>query len=87
MGTKGNLRRWTNQALWQALWQDGPTETLLQSYPPHILNFAIKDLAAGGHMDLATQLTRFMIEQGAANEYTLAQLFNVRLCGVHTSAA
>ena len=79
VGTKGNLRRWTNQALWTALWQDGPTETLLQTYPQHVLNFAIKDLAAGGHLPLATQLTRFLFDQGAANEYTLAQLFNVRV--------
>lgn len=77
MGTKGNLRRWTNQALWQALWQDGPTEALLSTYPLHVLNFAIKDLAAGGHLPLANQLACFLIDQGAANEYTLAQLFNV----------
>ncbi len=42
MGTKGNLRRWTNQELWQTLCTDGPSLHIMETYPLQVLNFAIK---------------------------------------------
>lgn len=88
MGSKGNLRKLGNHRLMQTLAGQEPSAQLLQDYPPHLLNFALKDLAAGSHLLRARQLFALMVDAGVATEHTLAQLLKgCRMCEMGLEAA